>query len=56
MLKFKFVLLAGRAARVIRYMNKALERGARMVRELQYEGKNVCLENIFILHSYTTYC
>ena len=33
--------LTGRAARVLRYMNKALERGARKVRQLQYEGKNV---------------
>jgi len=41
-------VLTGRAARVIRYMNKALESGARMIRQMQYSGKNVTRLNLII--------
>jgi len=41
-------VLTGRAARVIRYMNKALESGARVIRQMQYAGKNITRLNLMI--------
>jgi len=41
-------VLTGRAGRVIRYINKALESGARMVRQLQYSGKNITRLSLII--------
>lgn len=41
-------VLTGRAARIIRYMNKALESGARVIRQMQYAGKNITRLNLII--------
>ncbi|ODM89746.1 SEC14-like protein 2 [Orchesella cincta] len=41
-------VLTGRAQRVIRYINQALEHGVKMVRDLQQEGKNVTRLNLII--------
>ncbi|CAL8099387.1 unnamed protein product [Orchesella dallaii] len=41
-------VLTGRAQRVIRYMNKALEHGVKLITESQHQGKNVTRLNLLI--------
>lgn len=44
--------LTGIAPRVIRYINRAIERGARMIRELQFQGNNVITDETFVWFHY----